>query len=177
MLLLVLGVAGPDACWTSFHGGWAACDQIQHLRLINYFIEHPSYILDYPDPELIATLPGVHVFVALIARLFGINALGSDTWLRLVPFVFGLGCICILWRICRDLSSNASYGSLLCLPIVWSNYFYLSSLFLVTENAAYLGYVFLLMAYLRFPQRGLTVGLVAAAMVSARQIFLPVVAS
>lgn len=176
-VLLTLAEPGPDACWSSIHGGWAACDQLQHLGLINYFIQHPASILDYPDPELVATLPGFHVFVALIARLSAVDALGPDTWLRLIPFVLGLGVVGILWRICRDLSGDAAYGALLCLPIAWSNYFYLPSLFLVTENAAYLGYVVLLMAYLRFPRRGLAIGLVGAAMVFSRQIFLPVVAT
>src|SRR5215472_9928833 len=159
------------------HGAWAVCDQIRHLGLINYLIERPASFLDYPDPWLVATLPGFHLLVALIARLFGLAVLGADTWLRLVPFGLGLAAVWILWRIYRDLSNNSAYASLLCLPILWSSYFYLPSLYLLTENGAYLGYVFLLMAYLRFPRRGLVIGLAGAAMVFTRQVYLPVIAS
>jgi hypothetical protein len=175
-LILFLDYGG-EACSAGVHGRWVACDQIDHLGLINDLIEHPSSVVDYGNPGLIATLPGFHLLVALVARLLGHEALGPDTWLRLVPFGFGLGVAWILWRIYRDLSSDPSYAALLCLPILWSHYFYLSSLFLVTDSAAYLGYVFLLLAYLRFPRRGLAIGLAATAMVSARQIFLPVIAT
>ena len=173
--VLILATGGGKACSAGFLGGWAACDQTHHLGLINYFIGHPGAFFGYPDPWLIANLPGFHLLVAAVARLLGYEALGPDTWLRLIPFGFGAAVLWCLWRIYHDLSGNSRYAALLCLPVLWSNYFYLSSLYLVTENAAYLGYAFLLLGYLRFAQRGLAIGLVAAGMVSARQIFLPIV--
>ena len=159
---------GPD-------GGWAACDQPYHLEQINYFIAHPGNWLRYPDPWQTATFPGFHLFVAFIARLLGIATLGPDTWLRLIPFFLGLLVLGVLWRVFWGLSLNGRLASILCLPILWSNYFYLPSLFFVTENAAYLGYAILLFTYLEFPRRSVVMGCVGLATVYARQIFLPVI--
>jgi hypothetical protein len=159
---------GPD-------GGWAACDQPYHIDQINYFIAYPAAWLTYPDPWQTATFPGFHLFIAQIARLFGLHDLGTDTWLRTIPFLLGGVVLWLLWRVFHALSQDARYAALLCVPILWSNYFYQPSLFLVTENAAYLGYAFLLLAYLEFPRRSLAIGAVGAATVFVRQIYLPVV--
>lgn len=174
----ILKAFSNDGDWTfcsfGLDGGWAACDQPYHIAEIDYFIAHPGDWLRYPDPWQTATFPGFHLFVALIARLLGLSTLGPGTWLRLIPCLLGVLVLGVLWRIFRDLSQSGRAALLLALPILWSNYFYLSSLFLVTENAAYLGYALLLLAYLEFPRRGALIGLIGAATVFVRQIFLPV---
>jgi hypothetical protein len=174
-LLLSLNGADSEACEVPFSGSWAGCDQFAHLGLINYFIRQPLAFFDYPDPDLVATLPGLHLLVAWIARALGIAHLEPDTWLRIVPFLLGAATLALLWRTLGRICGDAWYAAVLCIPVLWSNYFYLSSLFLVTENPAYLGFVFVLSAYLWFPERGLAIGIAASAMVMARQIFLPVV--
>jgi len=175
----ILKVFSNDSDWSfcnfGLDGGWAACDQPYHIDEINYFIAHPGDWLRYPDPWQTATFPGFHLFVALIARVLGISALGPGTGLRLVPWLLGALVLIVLWRAFRELSQSARAALVLALPILWSNYFYLSSLFLVTENAAYLGYTLLLLAYLEFPRRSVLIGLIGAATVFVRQIFLPVI--
>lgn len=174
----ILKVFSNDSDWTfcnfGLDGGWAACDQPYHIGQINYFIAHPGDWLRYPDPWQTATFPGFHLFVALIARLLGLSTLGPGTWLRLIPCFLGVLVLGVLWRTFRDLSQSSRAALVLALPILWSNYFYLSSLFLVTENAAYLGYALLLLAYFEFPRRSALIGLIGAATVFVRQIFLPV---
>jgi hypothetical protein len=175
----ILKVFSHDSDWSfcnfGLDGGWAACDQPYHIDEINYFIAHPGDWLRYPDPWQTATFPGFHLFVALIARLLDISGLGPGTGLRLVPWLLGAVVMAVLWRTFRELSQSARAALVLALPILWSNYFYLSSLFLVTENAAYLGYALLLIAYLEFPRRSVLIGLIGAATVFVRQIFLPVI--
>jgi hypothetical protein len=174
-LFLASSETGWSFCAFGPDGGWAACDQPYHIDQINYFIVHPAAWLHYPDPWQTATFPGFHLFIAQIARLLGLRELGTDTWLRFIPFLLGGAVLWLLWRIFHTLSGDARYAALLCVPILWSNYFYQPSLFLVTENAAYLGYAFLLLAYLEFPRRGLAIGAAGAATVFVRQIYLPVV--
>lgn len=164
----------PSFCSFGLDGGWAACDQPYHIQQIDYFIQHPENWLHYPDPWQTATFPGFHLLVALMARLLGVEALSPDSWFRIIPFFFGLLALGVLWRAFRGLSQNGHAAVVLCLPILWSNYFYLPSLFLVTESAAYLGYSLLLLAYLEFPRRSAFIGLTGAATVFVRQIFLPV---
>jgi hypothetical protein len=174
----ILKAFSNDSDWAfcnfGLDGGWAACDQPYHIDEINYFIGHPEHWLRYPDPWQTATLPGFHLFVAFIARVVGAGPLGPDSWLRIIPFLLGALVLGVLWRVFRDLSESGRAALVLCLPILWSNYFYLPSLFLVTENAAYLGYALLLLAYLEFPRRGAIIGTIAAATVFVRQLFLPV---
>lgn len=174
----ILKIFSNDADWSfcsfGLDGGWAACDQPYHIDEINYFIAHPGDWLRYPDPWQTATFPGFHLFVALIARLLGLSALEPGTWLRIIPWLLGALVLGVLWRTFRGSSQSGRAALVLAVPILWSNYFYLSSLFLVTENAAYLGYALLLLAYLEFPRRSALTGLVGAATVFVRQIFLPV---
>src|SRR5713226_556689 len=124
-LLIGLNWGGWDACDIAFSGGWAACDQIRHIRLIDYFIQHPTALFHYPDPELVANLPGFHLFVAWVARLFNLERVAPDTGLRFIPFALGAGTLAILRSTFRSLSKSPWYSLLLCLPIAWSNYFYL----------------------------------------------------
>src|SRR5262249_41824948 len=129
----ILKVFSSDSDWSfcnfGLDGGWAACDQPYHIDEINYFIAHPGDWLRYPDPWQTATFPGFHLFVALIARLLGLSALGPGTWLRLIPCSLGLLVLGVLWRVFRDLSQSGRAALLLALPVLWSNYFYLPSLF------------------------------------------------
>ena len=174
----ILKAFSSDSDWTfcnfGLDGGWAACDQPYHIDEINYFIAHPGDWLRYPDPWQTATFPGFHLFIALIARLLGLSALGPGTWLRLIPTLLGVLVLGVLWRAFRDLSQSGRVALVLALPVLWSNYFYLPSLFLVTENAAYLGYALLFFTYLEFPRRSALIGLIGAGTVFVRQIFLPV---
>jgi len=152
---------------------WALSDQRQHLDQINYLRAHPGDLLTYPASA--ATTPGFHLLIATVARVLGIESVAGDSWLRLVPFSLGLATLALLWHLLRTLCADARLAALLCLPILLSKYFLVSSVFFATENGAYAGYILLLLAFLRFPERGLPAGLAGAAMVFVRQIFLPVV--
>lgn len=154
---------------------WSISDQAEHVEQINFFIRHPRSVLGYPAS--VATTPGFHLLVAGIARLAGIESVSADSWLRIVPFLLGLAVLGMLWRLLRDLCGDARCAALLCLPVLLSKYFLLFSTFFSTENCAYVGYVLLLWAYLRFPERGLAIGLAGAELVLTRQIYLPVIAT
>ena len=163
-----------DGDWTfcnfGLDGGWAACDQPYHIDEINYLIAHPGDWLRYPDPWQMATFPGFHLFVAMIARLLGLSALGPGTWLRLIPCFLGALVLAVLWRVLRDLSQSGRAALVLALPVLWSNYFLFILALPRHQNAAYLGYALLLLAYLGFPRRSTLIGLVGAATGSVRQI-------
>jgi hypothetical protein len=159
--------------WAGVRNSWAEYDQkVHHLPQINYLIAHPWSLFDYPATA--PATPGFHLLVATVARFFGVETVTPNSWLRLVPFLLGLATLAVLWRVFLRLSGDPWRSTLLCLPLLPARYFILAGIYFDTESAAYLGYALLLLGYLEWPERGVTIGLVAAATVFARQIFLGV---
>ena len=67
-VVLAFEGAEREACSLRLDGGWAVCDQKLHLALINYFVGYPASVVQYPDPELVANVPGFHLLVARVHR-------------------------------------------------------------------------------------------------------------
>lgn len=165
-----LGPRGPAACDSDV---WAGCDEISHIQQIDYFIAHPASLFHYPATT--ATTPGFHILIGWLARIGGNAEIAADTWLRGVPAILGLAVLGMLWVICRASSNDTSRATLLCLPILFSKYFLLSSAYLLTDMAGYFGYVLLLFLYLIAPGQKLLIGAAGAGLVFCRQIYLAVV--
>ena len=132
-----------------------------------------------PENGCATLIPGsghfsrLYFLVAMIARLLGLSALGPRTRLAFFRVFLVRSCSPCCGRVLSDLSQSGRAALVLTLPVLWSNSFYLSSLFLVTENAASLGYALLLLAYLGFPRRSALIGLVGQRRSSVPRLCCP----
>jgi hypothetical protein len=179
LVVLAFGIFGKS--WASDDHGifknWAILDQtLFHLPQINFFVHHIWSWVDYPATS--ATTPGAHLLVAMVARLAGLNYVAGGSWLQIViPWLMGLAILASLWWSLFLLAGDPWRAALYCLPIASSSYFLLPSLYLVTDNQGYLGYVLVLLGYLHYPTESAALGIIAALMVFTRQVYFPVVAA
>lgn len=135
-LLLILFVQGLDI------RAMIDQDDYHYIAIASFAADWPaSDFSDYPS----ATTPGYHWFVA---------AWGTDkTTLRIVGSFFGIALIALLgWAVARRTPPNEMNGRaawigpvLLCLPLAWSPYVVSSSLWLLPDDAAWLGVLLLLL--------------------------------
>lgn len=102
--------------------GWAATDsRSYYFPIINFLIAN-GYRLDY-DPDLIAMFPGMHIFFAFFARLFGIKQLSFDGFQAfLIQSSLGLFFLCGLFKIVRQLAVDLLSTLLLIVPVLSSSF-------------------------------------------------------
>ena len=157
-----------------------ACDMFDHLRLINFFIQHPWSIVDFPGYSV--SLPGHHILLAWVARALGYMAIDSRTVpIRLLHatfgLVFGLILFLFLYRLRQD---DPPKGRLWLILALWisvlpSFYFVHSSVFISTDLPAVT--IYLVFLYLIVIHSEATAGIIlsATALVFWRQNYAPVV--
>ncbi|WGF89341.1 hypothetical protein [Marinivivus vitaminiproducens] len=147
-----------------------------HLPQINLFIGSPFAVFDYEATS--ATTPGYHWLLALFARLSGYAEVDAATLpLRLANLAVGLAVVLGFWAILQRLSGDGWRAAVLTVPLLASSYVLNAAIWVVTDNAALLGYVLMLAALLFQPDRPGRAALAGLLAVASRQIYLPIVAA
>ena len=144
-----------------------------HIPAINYFIANPTHLFSYPS--IISTFPGYHLFLALIASLFGMESVNGATWLiRIINIAFAYGLVIMVWQIVWRLKQDVQLAFALLLPLALSYYVLASSIWINTDDVAAFFYVTLIFIFM-FNQSSLMAAFMAFFMVICRQIYFPVV--
>ena len=173
MAALVL-VASVWPITTDWLVGRAAFDHLHfHLPAIERFAT------DWPQVDLTdyasATTPGYHLVIAFAGRTLGLDPVG----LRWVGMLFSLALMGVVaWSVTRW-SGSPRTGIVVSLPLICSMYVYSSAIWLLPDNAGWLGVWLVLAMTLHAPillGRWLLLGLAASALVFTRQVHLWVLA-
>jgi hypothetical protein len=159
-----------------------ACDMLDYLQLINFFVEHPWSFINFPGNS--DALPGQHILLAWAARALGYRALDSTTVpIRLLHATFGLVfsllLFLFLYRLRRDDSQKNRLWTTLALwiSVAPSFYFIQSSIFISTDMPAATIYLVFLYLAVFHSQAIVAITLSATALIFWRQIYAPVLAA
>jgi hypothetical protein len=155
---------------------------VAHLPQINFFIEHPSNVLDYPGA--VTSLPGHHLLLAWAARLLGYNVIDSTTWaIRLIHAIacgvgaIGLFLFLLRMQYCQHKSKNVLMAAALWISVVFSYYFIQSSIYVSTDVPAISLYMMFIYVVI-FHSRSITAPMITGtALVLCRQNYAPVLAT
>ncbi len=172
----MIAIALAASAWpiaTDWLVGRAAYDHLHyHLPAVQRFMaELPGVdLVDYAS----ATTPGYHLIVAAVGRPLGAGPVGLR-WIGLGFTLVLLGCMAV-WA-SRRLGQGGSgwTGLAITLPMAASLYVYSSGVWLLPDNAGWLGVWAVLTLVLAGPIKGarwLLVAVALAALVMARQIHI-----
>lgn len=174
LLLIYTGLALPFF-FISMDPTWAESDFLSfHQPQIEYFIEHPFAILDYPATT--AMTPGHHLMFGLLARAGGYTDL-SGPMVGLRGISLGLGVLALLWvwQILYRLCGRGWVATILSSPLAVSQYLITSALWLVTDHTAALAYVGALWTLISAQPQLIGFGLMGGGVVLVRQLYFPIV--
>ena len=173
LLLLMTAVILPAIFWATALTQQAGDMRDWHLPQVNIFVEHPFSFLSYqPDS---ATLPGHHIFLAWIGRLLGYRHIAPDNIpIRLVNAAFGYLAVIYAWRIFSRHCAGHSTPLIMAVPIAFSSYLLFASIWINTDNGAFLFYEAVIDLATNPGPLSLWALPICAALVMWRQIYLPV---
>lgn len=156
-------------------GGWASSDAINyHLPQISTFVSGAS-VLEYEPSS--ATTPYFHIIAAcwyrFISIFFPFKISASTTVLNIA---ISSATVAMLFSIFLEITKSIKFSSLTILPIASTQYFFLPSIYPVTEALSYFGMVLTLYSYVFFLHSRFFAFLSSLGFIflTSRQIFLPV---
>jgi hypothetical protein len=124
--------------------GWAIGDAHDyHFPIINYFIQH-GFDLQYPS-DLIAMFPGMHMYFAWVARVFGWSEVGfASREALLIQSVLGVSLLCALYRVAVNVARRPIAVVILMLPVLSSSFVLYSWVWPTTDLGSLAFYAWML---------------------------------